>query len=186
MHLDFDVSATFYHGTIDIYGKLIEEKGIIIFNDTLVGLDFGAGFYLTQGNEQQAKEFAEQRARKAKMPRKEVLEMLDLDESGFLKLRKKIKPALISFRIKDHQKWESLKHKTFSSENLNWKEYICKWRNIYNVTDEFDSTFGPVADGGYGSGYAYKIKAYKDYNQLAVHTQEAADLFEIINLEVIE
>lgn len=186
MDLDFDVSATFYHGTVDIYGELIMEKGIKIFNDTPFGLDFGAGLYLTQENKEQAVRLAEQRARKVKVPRKEILDMLGLDAAGFLEINKSLKPALISFRIKDYQMWELLKHKTFSKESLTWKEYICKWRNIYNVNDEFDTTFGPVADGGYDSGYAYQIKAYKDYNQLAIHTQVAADLFEITNLEVIK
>ncbi|QPC45608.1 DUF3990 domain-containing protein [Mangrovibacillus cuniculi] len=186
MDFQLDDVAIFYHGTVDIYGNFIRKKGIRVFANSPVSLDFGPGFYLAQTNRDQVTELAKIRAKRVELPRPEILQLLEITPREFLKLRKNFRPVIISFKIRDKEKWGKLIHQDFFIHPTHvWQDHILNCRNTTTLCGHFDTTFGPVADGGIFSGYAHKIKAYETFNQLAIHTQRAADLFEVIDMEVI-
>jgi hypothetical protein len=184
MQLEFnlDSKSVLYHGTIDFYVEHIVNKGISIVNREIVDSDFGNGFYMTVDNFNQAKEWAEYTARHPR-PIKQLLCEMNKSVDDFLEQRMRMKPIVIAFRINDILCFERLNKQIYTVDSLRWKEFVVENRSGGTI-HLYDWVYGPVADGGIQSLYPSEIKAYNGYNQLSVHTKEAINCIEI--LEVIE
>ncbi|BCC14001.1 hypothetical protein BC30048_4426 [Bacillus cereus] len=181
MNLQFDPQQFFYHGTVDIFGNLISEK-IIIVKRKNKGVDFGSGFYLTT-NLTKAKIWAKDKAKYAVMPASEVLELLQMTPRDFLSMKKELKPVVLKYRIKDHEKWLNLNNKIFTKESLNWKQHILEWRKRDDIPSEWDWTYGPVADGGINQQDYHLVKAIFEMDQMAVHNElRANELLELVEV----
>ena len=183
MNVVFDPSQLVFHGTIDLYANIIEKRGMKLINRKKRGVDFGPGFYLSVGIEQQALEMALQRK---EVPRyySEALEPEGITYNDFRGLRDSVRPAIMMYRIRDIGTWQQLRHKVFLEDDLDWKRYVWKCRHDGNIPIEsYDWVFGPVADGGYDSVAPELIKDAKDgYNQISIHNQETYELLELLEV----
>jgi hypothetical protein len=175
----FNPADDLYHGTLDIYADLIIKHGIKIITRSKGGVDFGPGFYLTFGNEEQARNWADKKAELPAIPNRQVLDLLQMTVRDFLGIRDSIKPSIVKFRIKDPDAWMSLRRKIFTRDDIEWKRYVWTWRQATEPPEQYDWIFGPVADGGINQASFQKILAYNDHNQLSVHNEKAAQLLEV-------
>lgn len=187
--VEFNSDNFFFHGTNNLYEKLI-SKEIIITTRKRGGVDFGPGFYLTQ-NENQAREFTSARTNEKKwaIPQREVLDKLGMSVTDFLRMKDSLEPVIMVYKLKNSAYWEQLyKEKQFilyNNGNMNWKKHIWTWRQSESPPDKWLATYGPVADGGGIYSPTFKdIKAIEDMDQLAIHDKTLAkdylDLVEVI------
>jgi len=185
----FDPNSFFFHGTNNLYAKLIEQE-IIITKRKGAGVDFGPGFYLTQDIDQ-AKEFTKVRTETNNwaIPQKNILDKLNMTISDFLGMKNQLEPVIMVYRLKNPAYWAQLiKSKDFvlfSNAGMKWKRHIWTWRQSEEPPVNWQATFGPVADGGgiYSSSFT-NIKAFDGMDQLAIHNKTLAndylDLVEVI------
>ncbi|WP_179952015.1 DUF3990 domain-containing protein [Bacillus sp. FDAARGOS_235] len=173
--LTFDANRSLYHGTIDLFGELIIQHGIKIVTRSGNGVDFGAGFYLTN-NLQQAIDCAKDRTEFPSVPNAHILNLLGMSTRDFLGLKHTFKPVVLEYKINNPEHWMSLDHKQFTKESINWKQHVWQMRQSQIIPD-YNWTFGPVADGGIFSDHYPSIKAHPHMDQLAVHAQSAADTY---------
>lgn len=174
----FNTNDFFYHGTNDLYAKLI-LKEIIITKRKSGGVDFGPGFYLTQ-NPAQAEIFVVERTRKGNwVPNMEILKELDMSLKEFLNVKKSLKPVIIKYRLKNLHYWAQLlqeeKINLFEKSSIRWKNHVWTYRQATEPPKEWLATFGPVADGGINNSTYQDIKAYPEMDQLAIHDAELAN-----------
>jgi hypothetical protein len=149
------------------------KKGIKIITRKNIGVDFGPGFYVTVGDEQQAWDLAHRRAKRPIIPSGQVLEMLEMTIRDFLAIKQTLKPAIIKYKINDVDNWLKLKHKVYLEDSREWQKHVWVWRQNTSPPGTFSWVFGPVADGGLGSSFFENIRAYPNMNQLAIHNEEA-------------
>lgn len=109
MNITFNSQHYLYHGTIDLYGDLIKQKGIHIIQRTNNGVDFGSGFYLSSNDKELAIRTAIRRTEKTPPPSDEVLKLLGMNRLQFLVERNKkgFKPVLLKFQINDYEVWNT-------------------------------------------------------------------------------
>jgi len=182
LRIRFDSGEYLYHGTIDLFGELIRRHGIKIIKRSKNGVDFGPGFYLTVGNELQAKEWAERKATNPAIPNTEILNMLQMTVRDFLGSRHTIKPCIVKFRISDPIAWMSLRKIIFTKDDSSWKRHVWMWRQARVPPEQYDWIFGPVADGGINKEAFQGIEAYPSHNQLSVHNEDVTQYLELVEV----
>ncbi|MGD6869337.1 DUF3990 domain-containing protein [Bacillus cereus] len=184
MNIKFNSQHYLYHGTIDLYGDLIEQKGIRIIQRTDNGVDFGAGFYLSSHDTKLAVRTAIRRTEKTPPPSDEMLELLGMSRMEFLIKRNNegFKPVVLKFQINDYEAWNVKKHLQFCIDDEEWQKHVWKWRRI-NGAPQMDTTFGPVADNGLRGASHLDILAIQNANQIAIHNQETADLLNLLEVK---
>jgi hypothetical protein len=108
-----------YHGGTDA----VEKPAII---RSVVGRDFGAGFYLT-GMQIQAEDWARRQAR----------------------IRKKT-AVLNIYRFDDEMTHTNLRIKKFSDYSLEWLDWVLSCRSQSDFHHDYDVVFGRIADDDVG------------------------------------
>lgn len=182
MRFHFDFTEYLYHGTIDLFGELIRQHGIKIIKRSKNGVDFGPGFYLTVGNEEQARVWAERKAENPAIPNAEILELLQMTVRDFLGIRTSIKPCILKYRITDTTAWMSLRKIIFTKDDHLWKRHVWIWRQAQSPPEQYDWIFGPVADGGINKETFQGIDAYPIHNQLSLHNEDVTRFLELVEV----
>lgn len=180
LHLHFNPEATLFHGTTNIYGKVLYEHGIRIITRKNGRVDFGPGFYLSVGNFRQAIDWAR---KSATFPTyiKEALDLIGLSYEDYKKIADDLKPLVVCYRIKDIDKWQQLNKREFLVDNIQWKSYVWNWRNANPLPkQDYDWVFGPLADNKL-NGHSSEIAAIPSANQLSIHTAKAIELLELVD-----
>lgn len=180
MQVGFNPQDYLYHGTSDLYCDIIQNHGIRIIKRPKGDVDFGPGFYVSVGLQQQAAKWA---LDKATFPtyNKEALEIIEMTYRDFMSVKDNFKPMVLKYRIKDPLGWKELKSKVFLEDNDAWKNWIFHWRKEQS-TPEYDWIFGPVADGGLRQDSYREIRSQRGCNQLSIHSQKAIEMLELVEV----
>lgn len=181
MRVGYNPRDYLYHGTNDLYYDIIRNHGIRIIKRPKGDVDFGPGFYVSVGLQQQAAKWALDKATNPTY-NKEAFEIIGMTFRDFMSVKYNLKPVVLKYRINDPSRWKELKHKIFLEDNDGWRNWIFHWRK-QQCTPEHDWVFGPVADGGLRQDAPHEIRSLRGFNQMSVHSQKAIEMLEL--LEVI-
>jgi hypothetical protein len=95
LELIFDSERVLYHGTTNLFADHIRKNGIKIYPRKF-GADFGHGFYMTMGNENQALKWATIKSKNVGIPDKQLLEDMKMTVRDYISIAKELKPAILN------------------------------------------------------------------------------------------
>lgn len=180
LKVSFDSHQFLYHGTIDLYGRIISEHGIHLIKRPRGDVDFGPGFYVTVGLKSQAVKWAKDKANNPNYS-KDALDIIGMTIREFFDIKDSVKPVVLKFRITNPEMWTNLEHILFQEDNVEWKKFVFQHRKEHKPPNKH-WIFGPVADGGLSGNSSRSIIALPGYNQMSLHSSEALNMLELIEV----